>query len=273
MRRSDKMNHHTSLLKEELIENIISDCDPDMSDEALKFYRHFFKEYFDETQKLNPYYRGDCINSLGWTFGANNKDGSFKANARSYTRLFTKENIELFYRFRKGYHSKSNFIILPHGLNIWRGEYRECDNDNYGYGTCDYFDVLLSLIRKYYFYEPMSTRMRSYVDPYKNWLNTYGYGESGWRTFIKRNYLMPFVNEEYLVKDIFADNSSYKSNECNELIGKHHDFDWCLPRCSNNGEEILLSIAKERAVNYMKNSLWIWDERANILLTQQNNHK
>ena len=45
------MNYHTSLLKEELVENIISDCDPDMSDEALKFYRHFFKEYFDEWQK------------------------------------------------------------------------------------------------------------------------------------------------------------------------------------------------------------------------------
>ncbi|MBP1576436.1 MAG: hypothetical protein J6A68_02775, partial [Oscillospiraceae bacterium] len=217
--------------------------------------------------------RGDCINSLGWTFGAKNKEGSFKSYVRPYTRLFTKEDIELFYQFRKRYHSKSNFIILPRGLNKWRGEYRGCDNDNYGYGTCDYFDILLDLIRKYYFQEPMSTRMRSYVDPYKNWLNTYGCGESGWRAFIKRNYLMPFVNDKYLVKDIFADNNSYKNNECDELIGRHHDFDWCLPRCSKNGEEILLNKAKERVVNYMKNSLWIWDERSNILIQTKNNRK
>lgn len=76
------MNYPTSLLKEELIENIISDCDPDMSDKALKFYRHFFEEYFDETQTMKPFYRGDCMNSLGWTLGQENKDGSFKANAR-----------------------------------------------------------------------------------------------------------------------------------------------------------------------------------------------
>ena len=82
---------------------------------------------------------------------------------------------------------------------------------------------------------------------------------------------MPFVNDEYLVKDIFADNSSYKSQKCNELIGEHHDFDWCLPRCSKNGEEITPQIAKERAINYIKNSLWIWAERAEILLESQRN--
>ncbi len=263
------MNYHISFPKEELIENIISDCDTDMSDKALKFYEYFFKKHFYETKKMNPYYRGDCINSLGWTFGKNNKEGSFKPCERSYTRLFTTDDIKLFYKFRKMYHSLSNFIVIPHELNIWRGEYRENDNDNYGHGTCDYFDILLGLIRKYFLQEAMSIRMQKYVEPYKNWLDSYGYGESGWITFIKQNYLMPFVNDAYLVKDIFADNSSYKSNDCNELIGKYHNFDWCLPRCSKNDKEISLNTAKERVVNYMKNSLWIWEERSNILLALQ----
>lgn len=257
------MNYQTSISKEKLIENIISDCDPDMSDEALTFYRQFFKEYFDENQKMEKDYRGDCMNSLGWTFGTINKEGPFKKNKRSYTPLFNEEDIELFYQFRKMYHSMSNFIILPRELNKWRGERRENDNDKQGHGTCDYFDILLNLIRKYYFQEPMNTRMRSYVDPYKEWLDSYGKEKEGWENFIKQNYLLPFVNKDFFVKDIFANNNNYKQNKCTELVGTHHDFDWCLPGCSKNGEKASLSTAKEKAKNYMNNCLWIWKERFN----------
>ena len=255
--------------EDKFIKNVVDDCDPDMSEEALKFYREFFTEYFDETNNLNLYYRGDCMNSLGWTFGKENKEGSFKPYKRSYTRLFTQEDIELFYKFRKQYHSKSNFIIIPHGLNIWRGECRQGDNDNNGYGTCDYFDILLGLIRKYYYQENMNKRMLKYIEPYEKWLDSYGDREVGWKTFIKQNYLLPFVNENYQVKDIFANESIYKNNNCNELLGEHHDFDWCLPRCSKNGEEVTLEVAKQRTVNYMKNSIWIWNERSVLLLESQ----
>lgn len=257
------MNYQKSISKEKLIENIISDCDADMSDEALTFYRQFFKKYFYKNQKIKRGYRGDCMNSLGWTFGKNNKEGPFKKNERSYTSLFIEEDIELFYQFIKMYHSMSNFIILPRKLNKRRGEYRKNDNDNHGHGTCDYFDILLNLIRKYYFQEPMNKRMRSYVNPYKKWLDSYGKEKQGWENFIKQNYLMPFVNEDFFVKDIFANNNNYKQNTCTELVGTHHDFDWCLPRCSKNGEKASLSTAKEKAINYMNNCLWIWKERFN----------
>lgn len=254
--------------KELYLKNIICDCDPDMSDEALDFYRDFFAEYFDK-ERLIPYFRGDCMNSLGWTFGKKNKEGTFNPHFRSYTRLFTKEDIDLFYKFREVYHSKANFIILPSRLNSWRGSYRKDDNDNYGYGTCDYFDVLLSLIRMYFYKENICDRALSYIEPYKGWLESYGAGESGWVRFLKKNYLMPFVNNLYMVKDMFANHDMYKNTNCKDLLGSHHGFDYCLPGCSKNGEDVTMKTAKDRVVNYMLNSLWIWDERASLFLQEK----
>lgn len=187
-----------------------------MSDEALTFYRQFYKEYFDENQKMETDYRGDCMNSLGWTFGKINKKGPFKKNKRSYTPLFTEEDIELFYQFRKMYHSMSNFIIIPGELNIWRGTRRENDNDEQGHGTCDYFDILLNLIRKYYFQEPMNTRMRSYIDPYKEWLDSFDHGKSGWITFIIkiifcRLSIRIFLSKTYLLITIIINKINVQS--------------------------------------------------------------
>jgi len=95
--------------------------------------------------------------------------------------------------------------------------------------------------------------------------NPYGVGEEGWRNFVNRNYLNPFVNEAYEVKDLFAPLSVYKDTMCCELVGTYHDFDWCLPRCDRNFGTVQLNIAKERMVNFIRNSLWIWDRRADII--------
>lgn len=252
--------------KEEFLKNIISCQDPDMSKEALDFYKVFFQQYMGSDGKIKKSYRGDCMMSIGWTFGVRNKEGDFNKSCRSYTRLFSDEDTNLFYKFRGCYHSKANFIVIPHKLNIWRGELRYGDNDNEGFGSCDYFDIFLKLIRKYYLKNELLPRtMENILCTYINWLNDYGHGETGWKNFIEKNYLNPLVNINYEVKDIFAEHKIYRSEDCKEVVGAHHDFDWCLPRCDKTRNVIDNETARKRVVNFMQNTIWIWNERADIL--------
>lgn len=252
--------------KEELLKNIKSSVDPDMSKEAKEFYYQYFPKYMDSFYQIQNGYRGDSLISLGWSFGVKNKTGIFDINQRSYNRLFDKDEIKLFYLFREGYHSRANFIIIPTKLNLYRGAYRKNDNDNNGYGTCDYPDIFLRIVRSFFIGDNLSEREKNYVAPYENWLIQYGVGEEGWKNFVDSNYLNPFVNKDYEVKDLFAPFSEYKETMCSELVGTYHDFDWCLPRCGyKNFGTVHPYIAKERMINFIRNSLWIWDQRADII--------
>lgn len=255
-------------MKKEDLLRTIDGCttDPDMSGNALEFYSLIFPEYIDSVSHLKEGFRGDCLISLGWTFGTANKTGNFDVRQRSYHRFFNNEEINLFYLFQKAYHCCANFVVMPRTLNTYRGGYRLGDNDNKGYGSCDYPDIFLNIVRSYYLGEKMSKRAGNYVFPYKSWLDTFGNGEAGWINFVNKNYLNPFVNENYEVKDLFSSLTAYKNPFCKELVGSHHDFDRCLPRCGQEqGATVSLPVAHSRAVNFIKNSLWIWEKRAELI--------
>ena len=55
-----------------------------------------------------------------------------------------------------------------------------------------------------------------------------GWSSSTVSKYVDKNYLNPFVNSNYEVKDIFAPVSIYKTNMCKEVVGTYHNFDSSL---------------------------------------------
>lgn len=246
------------------LKNITSTSDPDMSQEAMDNYILNYPDFM-ENGKCKKGFRGDTLQSCGWTFGTANKFAiKFNPKLRSYGRLFSEDEIKIIDKFRLNYHCVANFAVLPQQLNIWRGAYKEGFNDNLGNGQCDYFDILLDIIRSYYLNRAMPQDAKMEISKHKEWLDWFGKGDEGWRTFVGYYNFTPYVNSAYEVKDLFAKHCSYKSNACQEIVGVHHGWDYCLPLCSSNGAIVSLEIAKQRALNYVKNSLWVWEERSNL---------
>lgn len=245
--------------------------DPDMSYEAMRSYMIDYPDFMKNPCKCIKGFRGDTLQSVGWTFGCPNKSSiQFIPSLRSYGRLFNEEEIQVIDKFRLNYHCIANFAVLPQQINIWRGTLKEGVNDNMGNGQCDYFDIFLNLVRSYYLDINIPKEARCQIEKHKEWLDWFGIGENGWRTFVAYYQFFPYVNSEYEVKDLFAKNSIYQKEECKELVGLHHGWNYCLPLCSVDGRKVDLMIAKERALNYAHNSLWIWRERSNLFTALEN---
>lgn len=252
--------------RNQYLQNITSEKDPDMSDEARVSYMLNYPEFMDDDNKCKNGFRGDTLQSCGWTFGKANKfSNKFNPKERSYGRLFNEEEIKIIDKFRLNYHCIANFAVLPQQLNIWRGAIKEGLNDKLGHGQCDYFDILIDIIRSYYMNQSMPLNAKTAIFKHKEWLDLFGRGEKGWRSFVDYYNFTPYVNHLYEVKDLFAMNSSYKKTDCQEIVGVHHGWDYCLPLCSSNGAIVSLEIAKQRALNYAENSLWIWEERSKLM--------
>lgn len=225
--------------------------DADMSDEALLFYNYFFPEFKKDIPKTM---RGDTMCSLGWTFGSENKYKNDFVRCRSYTKSFNPEEIKIFNSFKKGYHSLANFWIFPRNLNRWRGY---DDNSYDGKNQNDYFDIFLNLIRDYYLEKiKLSSNIVNTLGKYENWLNQYGIGHAGWIRFVNKNFLNSFINVNYTVKDLFSKPEEFKSNSA-PVVGTYHGYGWGLPGYTEN--------PKESAINYAKNSLYVWEKRAELL--------
>ncbi len=256
-------------MESQYLKNIISVNDPDMSQEALDSYTLNYPDFM-ENGKCKDGFRGDTLQSCGWTFGKQNKFvAKFNPRLRSYGRLFSNEEIKIIEKFRLNYHCISNFAVLPQHLNIWRGLFKEGFNDNWGNGQCDYFDIFLNLIRSYYLNIVMPDDAKNQILKHKEWLDWFGEKEDGWRAFVDYYRFLPYVNSLYEVKDVFASHCSYQKKDCKEIVGSYHGWDFCLPLCSKEGKRISLEVAKQRAMNYVENSLWIWEERSRLFEVSQ----
>lgn len=252
-------------MKNQYLRNITNVKDPDMSKDARVSYMLDYPDLMEDTGKCKKGYRGDTLQSCGWTFGTANKFSiKFNPYVRSYGQLFNEEEIKIIDKFRLNYHCIANFAVLPQQLNLWRGAYKEGFNDNLGNGQCDYFDIFLDIIRSYYLNQTMPCDAKTEINKHKEWLDWFGRGEKGWRSFVNYYNFIPYVNSLYEVKDLFAIPSSYQKNDCQEIVGEHHGWDYCLPLCSSSGKSVSLEMGKQRALNYVKNSLWIWEERSKL---------
>lgn len=83
--------------------------------------------------------------------------------------------------------------------------------------------------------------------------------EVGWYSFIDYYHFNPYVNNKYEVKDLFAPYEQYSKEECNEVVGTYHRWDYYLPRFSKDDQTVPIMEVKNRAY-YAVNSLWIWKE-------------
>lgn len=95
-------------------------------------------------------------------------------------------------KFIETYHTLGNFIPFPKGCNSPRG----CGT------TKDYWDLTLKHIYDYYPNKDKNAIQNIYknseiINNFIDWLEKFG----DWETFVKKNYLMPFVN--------INDNGSY----------------------------------------------------------------
>lgn len=240
--------------KTELVEQIISTVDEDMSEQAKRFYNHYFPALTKELTE--GYIRGDTLCSLGWTFGSLNKGEKPFDICRSYTKSYDEKNIELFYIFRKRYHSLANFCVWPADLNTWRGYF---DGRNQG----DYVDIFLDLVRSWYLNpEKLPTYVFKKFQKHKNYFLRFGQHETGWISFVEDNYFASFCNTNHEVKDIFASPTEYKKADA-PVVGAYHFY----------GEENVLPGStedpKQASLNYIYNSIYVWDERADELLERR----
>ena len=252
------------------LEPIVSNVDPDMSREALMSYMHDYPDFMDAPFKCKSNFRGDTLQSCGWTFGKENKFADkFNSKLRSYSPLFTPEEVQTINRFRRAYHCTANFALMLEEHNLWRGGFKKGMNDNHGRGQADYFDIYLNLVRSYYLRIKMPASAEFYILKYQELFDWFGSGDVGWKNFVEYYKFHPFVNVKYEVKDLFAMLVIYQKVDCHELVGSYHGWDFALPLCSADGSEVSLMTGKQRALNYVLNSLWIWEERSRLLIRNQ----
>lgn len=257
-------------MRNNYLRTITSAGDPDMSREAMSSYMIDYPDFMESSIRCVQGFRGDTLQSCGWTFGSQNKyTKEFNPLLRSYGRLFNEEEIKVIDKFRLNYHCIANFAVLPQQINIWRGAFREGYNDNLGNGQCDYFDIFLNIVRSYYLGINIPNEARSQILKQEKWLDWFGKEEKGWSAFISYYNFNPYVNSAYEVKDLFAMPCTYQKTDCKELLGVHHGWNFSLPLCSVDGKDVDLVIAKQRALNFVQNSLWIWQERSKLFSTQK----
>jgi hypothetical protein len=212
---------------------------------------------------------GDVICSLRSTFGARNdersekfipyairSDGSKDENRTKYLELFNNDDIHLFYKFKEYYRCLGNYCLTPGKLNKWRGGFENnCD----GINQWDYFDIYLDLLRKYYYGVNIYESQDKILDC-EPWLRYFGVGKDGYKKLINDNAFDSFVNNNREVKDIFAPHELFISASA-PLVGSYHKYGQALPSETNKS----CSVQKQYAVNFMKNSLWAWQQRESKL--------
>ena len=229
--------------------------DPDDSKKAKEFYEAHFKWALDQGM------RGDTICSFGTTFGACNKstkkgfvglvDG--RVWKRGYTKDIFNSNFKIkVEKFRVKYHTLANFWIMPRTLNKWRG--------SRAFG--DYIDIFLNCIRNYYL-DGEANKLKvinKFNDKeVKEWLDSFGEKEEGWKKFIEKNCLYAYVikDDSLKVKDIFSKN--FKKENA-DIIGTYHKYGKALPQNSEPKQE-----SKDSAIYYTQNSLWALNKRTEDL--------
>lgn len=77
--------------------------------------------------------------------------------------------------------------------------------------TNDYWDLTLRHIRRWYLKEGSP----SFVDACSGWLSSFGNDIEGWNTFVRENFLDPYVDDSGSVKLFFADHGEPSLNPSN----------------------------------------------------------
>ena len=73
------------------LEPIVSNVDPDMSREALMSYMHDYPDFMDAPFKCKSNFRGDTLQSCGWTFGVHwPASHAYLSSSRPVKNLFSK---------------------------------------------------------------------------------------------------------------------------------------------------------------------------------------
>ena len=229
----------------------------DNSPLAYYFYNKCFLEEIELAGINGIRFAGDTICSLGTTFGICNKQGKFESLIdgnmwkRSYTKIMKSVDEYIFYLFRDGYKKIENYIFIPLELNIWRGKE---DKDVKGLpNQGDYFDLFFDLVRNWYTDKEKNTEnVNNMLSKHDYWFDKLGNGEQGWKNFIEHYMCKSMVNIDYTVKDIFSLPEEYNQSMA-PVVGTYHSYGSALPQHTDN--------PKMSAMNYAKNSLWIWKQR------------
>lgn len=245
-------------------------AEPDKSVKAQEFYDDIFYSQPEFCNMKNKELAGETICSLATVFGEN-KDpykpfeklvSSHNSNGwkRGYTQKFSDEDIRLFYEFRANYHNNENHCLLPRQLNCWRGTDGSFGEYSPNFNQGDFIDVFLNLVRNYYInMENNTEEVNRILDEHIEYFKAFGTGEQGWFNYICKNLFTPLVNmDTYTVKDLFAPPEEYKQ-KCAPIVGTYHSY--------GRGNALPQDMAdpKESAINYAKNSLWMWEQRAKII--------
>lgn len=127
--------------------------------------------------------------------------------------------------FARVNHTLGNFIPCQRGFNA--GRY---------WPTMDYWDLTLIFIRDWYLTKQQDqVRGGAVPDTVFNagvlatcapWLNFFGQGEEGWKNFVDKNFLQPYVKDDYDVRSFFDE----------------HNFTHKLPKGEEELVECLLSM-------------------------------
>ncbi|MBR5480067.1 MAG: hypothetical protein IKU84_07795 [Clostridia bacterium] len=141
-------------------------------------------------------YNGNCVNICGDTLNSVRtalKSIGYTSNLSIQTFITsanTLKSIKGLEEFLSVYHTIGNFMPIPKGCNKPRGEG----------ATKDFWDLALKIIYEYYYLginNIVKIVGKGKVKDYKEWLDKFGKEQEGWKNFIKRNYLEPFVESDY----------------------------------------------------------------------------
>jgi hypothetical protein len=135
-------------------------------------------------------------------------------------------------------HTMGNFIPCAVGFN--GGRYAS---------TQDYWDLTLMCIRAWYLDGQNQAPAILANDPLDAgvltkchaWLDAFGYGSSGWKAFIEKNYLQDWVQDDtYEVIPLFHYENDKKKR--GNLVGEGHCFGGVLPKGNTEIRECLLNM-------------------------------
>lgn len=139
--------------------------------------------------------RGDTLNTFATMFGKVRGDYRPEVHPGLDKHNPSPEMVELVENFYHVCWTMGNMMVLPNRLlgNDSINTYRGCHNEWH-----DYEDRFLEALRKVLLKEPnVDERLKDLVELNYEFFNPF-YGEQGWRSFIERNFLKDYVNEDYV---------------------------------------------------------------------------